>query len=585
MGKVASFTGQVNYVRKPVAQKSNLLRNSNFARATKTTLSSNTTNVHRWTVSGLVNVTDTAVDDKRCVVLSCTPASILASIDQTLNAPLVSGATYTLSAWVKTNSASFSFKYKDASGNHSTALTKQSLGIKDWSDWTYIQYTFSPSSSISSVGFALAGTSGNYTLSLCMLKLEEGRSASEYTFHDLDYTIVPTPRGYWEKGTSDNPIYYYNGEPGSDEASIVIHNNIVVACKKSHVCVSDYDASLWDDGGYFKAIATEVFFANLAFIKKLALNYAAAYPYNEQTKTFDEDNPTIEISGKDGTIKAINGVFENAKVTGNVSTPCFFGNENSGDLLSGIDKDGTFFCGYYLNNDIWTFPIEDKHGNKSFSNFGAKGFYTYYGGHITDEKIDDGTQYDRYSIRLGKYSVDESYFMSPTDTNALGGNINNHNTYKFLSCYEIDFQKSVGIGVFVHDNNSVGLYARSPSSLINSYAIKTDGKAYIGGDLTSTGKLLSSGETHVGGGLFIDNIGSALSNDLIKVAANQSITLPSASSNKGRVLFIRGSGGSGKVYGNILPSDNNTATTQIELGSRSIILISDGSAWIHFNCE
>ena len=366
---------------------------------------------------------------------------------------------------------------------------------------------------------------------------------------------LPRPRGEWKSGET------YTSGNGMDEmfVDIVFYDGMYYSCMVTNSDTT-FNSAHWYNGDYREFTATRVFFAQLAAIKNLLLNYACAYrtaDLGTDNKPVDGARPTIEISGEGGILYALNAIFDNATITGNIKTPCYFG-DATGNIKSGIDNEGSLYCGLIYNgNGTWSPPNAYY---KSFSVHGKSGVWTKMFDYNDDSF--NGINY------VGEFAYSNSTLIDSSNIPGLPGNpAYGINKYRFGAYFDtVRDDECAAVCARAAGSKSVGLYAKGNHAIV------------------AHGQSLFHGEVHLNGGLFLDKVGNDNNNDFIMVPANGSVDLPTPSLNKGRILYVKGSGNS-TVTGTLMASDTTNTTSSISIGATSTMFISNGTAWVHFKCE
>ena len=150
----------------------------------------------------------------------------------------------------------------------------------------------------------------NTYVEICQPKLEESVIATDWCEHedDSDLHCSHNPRGQWVSGTA---YFYCKGIRDVVSARTSASSSALTFWRmKRRTTSTGYssttqpylDTEHWERADFLKFLATEVFFANEAFINNLLLNYAKARNTNTNEVTVSIDGTTGDINAK-GTIK------------------------------------------------------------------------------------------------------------------------------------------------------------------------------------------------------------------------------------------------------------------------------------------
>lgn len=165
----------------------------------------------------------------------------------------------------------------------------------------------------------------------------------------------------WDKDVMV-PYVFYSEEQLTDSLSIadvVITKDSKYICKKGYTLTNksntpDKDAEHWEQFNQFKNVATDLVLADKAIIENLILNSMNAY--RKKDGAWDIENPTIEIDGDTGAIKA-NNFFHGTMVC----TP------NSGNYTARVcdlsikDNEGNYSI--WFGEDVLVFVGDDKNND------------------------------------------------------------------------------------------------------------------------------------------------------------------------------------------------------------------------------
>lgn len=150
----------------------------------------------------------------------------------------------------------------------------------------------------------------NTYVEICQPKLEECVIATDWCEHeyDSDPHCSHNPRGEWVNGAT---YFYCNGIRDAVQARMSAESTAKTWWRmKRRTNALGYtsttqpylDTEHWERADYLKFLATEVLFANEAYINNLLLNYAKARNINTNEITVSIDGTTGDIMAK-GTIK------------------------------------------------------------------------------------------------------------------------------------------------------------------------------------------------------------------------------------------------------------------------------------------
>ena len=161
--------------------------------------------------------------------------------------------------------------------------------------------------------------------------------------------------------------------------------------------------------------------------------------------------------------------------------------------------------------------------------------------------------------------------------NGSGGDINKlhlNNGADGQYMFQLNAQTADGINIYTPNNTAI--YVSSGESIFNDIVTMKGSKTSVKGLHVSTYSMSSTGTIPATYDVVTFNNTSAI------IA-----TLPSASSYNGKVLFLKKIGsGSVTLRGTIIPANGtgSTTTTDSVGANKSMMYISNGSAWIEYYC-
>lgn len=200
--------------------------------------------------------------------------------------------------------------------------------------------------------------------------------------------------------------------------------------------------------------------------------------------------------------------------------------------------------------------------------------------------VDDLLVLEDDEVKVGGFVINETHLgIKPKSDKEETANIGNELYLSYYNGLEHSYKSSETFNYYKLDANV------NHSSVLTIYSKDSYGISVQSGE--NGAAIFAAGDVELNRGFQIPRlkrgrtyIGNPhiLSPDFMMLGNGEDITLPDASENNGKMIFVKG-GGSNKVIGAILTSSSGNSDTSIDIGHESHIFISNGTEWVDFDCS
>lgn len=346
-------------------------------------------------------------------------------------------------------------------------------------------------------------------------------------------SYFPNMRGYWQPGSSyswlngSRDMVTYNKDGVAYLYAVKTAGTTVTTCPLS-------EAGTVNSGWEEAATPFSMLFANFVYTDNASVGgFVFSDEQMRSTSTTDGNSPKSDGSNCNILINGNTGFFraKNAEIEGTVNA------------TEGVFKNCEIGNGCTIIND---------NGWNLYGDSTGRGW-----------KLDGvGTMTVEFHLRYQNESVG--------DINRLSLNNGANEQYMF------QLNTQTADGITIHTPNNTAIYVTGGGSIFDDIVTMKGSRTSVKGLHVSTYSMSSGGTIPA-------------TYDVVTFRNTSAITatLPSASSYSGKVLFLKKTGsGSVTLNGTIIPADRNGSTTSTEHvgNNRSMMYISNGSAWIEYYC-